>query len=336
MFGTRFMACVATDSLLRAWRLGPDLIARRLCLPTRFLAAKLLAATVMVVMVAGCTATPAERGSAAEEIARKGGLARSSLRSEGFLLTAWSRIADPQAQTHVYVEGDGYAWATATDPSNDPTPINPLALRLAAVDDAPNVLYLARPCQFRPAGTRDSCDPSFWTSRRFAEVVVAALDGAIDRVLPPTASPPYPQDPTPRRRLTLIGYSGGGGIAVLLAARRTDVAAVVSVAGNIAHGAWTSHHKVSPLRGSLDPIDSAGRLASVPQLHLVGAKDRIVPRLVADTFVRRSPPDNCIRVVSIGDASHDVGWLENWPALLDRVPDCPRADHPTALPDPAH
>jgi hypothetical protein len=68
---------------------------------------------------------------------------------------------------------------------------------------------------------------------------------------------------------------------------------------------------------------------------LVGAKDRIVPRLVADTFVRRSPSDNCIRVVSIGGASHDEGWLENWPALLDRVPDCPRADRPTAPLDSA-
>jgi hypothetical protein len=308
------MACVAIDPPLRAGRPGS--------------VARLLVIAVMVVVVAGCTATPAERGSAAEEIARKGGLARSSLRSEGFVLTAWSRITDPEAQTHVYVEGDGYAWVTTTDPSSDPTPINPLALRLAAVDNAPNVLYLARPCQFRPAGTRDSCEVSFWTSRRFAEVVVAALDGVIDRVLPPAPPPPSPQDPPTRRRLTLIGYSGGGGIAVLLAARRTDVAAVVSDAGNIAHGAWTSHHKVSPLRGSLDPIDSAGRVASVPQLHLVGANDRIMPRLVADSFVRHSPPGNCIRVVSIGDASHDEGWLENWPALLDRVPDCPRAGGP--------
>jgi pimeloyl-ACP methyl ester carboxylesterase len=321
MFGRRFMACVATDSPLRAGRPGS--------------VARLLVIAVMVVVVAGCTATPAERGSAAEEIARKGGLARSSLRSEGFVLTAWSRITDPEAQTHVYVEGDGYAWVTTTDPSSDPTPINPLALRLAAVDNAPNVLYLARPCQFRPAGTRDSCEVSFWTSRRFAEVVVAALDGVIDRVLPPAPPPPSPQDPPTRRRLTLIGYSGGGGIGVLLAARRTDVAAVVSVAGNIAHGAWTSHHGISPLRGSLDPVDSAGRLASVPQLHLVGANDRIMPRLVADSFVRHSPPGNCIRVVSIGDASHDEGWLENWPALLDRVPDCPRVGGPTASPESA-
>jgi pimeloyl-ACP methyl ester carboxylesterase len=246
------------------------------------------------------------------------------VRTQGFALTAWSRIAAPADDVHVYIEGDGYAWATLTDPSDDPTPLNPLALRLAATDDAPNVLYLARPCQFRPAGTRDSCETSFWTERRFAETVVASLDDAIDRALPPS----------PRRRLTLIGYSGGGGIAVLLAARRTDVAAVVSVAGNIAHGVWTTHHKVSPLRGSLDPIDSAVLLATVPQLHLVGVNDRIVPRLIADTFARRSPANGCIRVVSIADATHDKGWLENWPALLGRIPVCPRADRPPAPPEP--
>jgi pimeloyl-ACP methyl ester carboxylesterase len=278
-----------------------------------------------LLIVGGCTATPAERGSAAGDIALKGGLARSTVRAQGFVLTAWSRIADPAGDVRVYIEGDGYAWATSTDPSDDPTPLNPVALRLAAVDDAPNVLYLARPCQFRPAGTRDSCETTFWTSRRFAETVVASLDDAIDRALPPS----------PRRRLTLIGYSGGGGVAVLLAARRTDVAAVVSVAGNIAHGVWTSHHKVSPLRGSLDPIDSAARLGAVPQLHLVGANDRTVPRLIADTFARRSPPDGCLRVVSIADAAHDKGWLENWPALLTRIPVCPRADRPMAPPEPA-
>ena len=306
------MACAATEPSQRAGRPGRNLITA-------------LIGLLAIFVVAGCTATPAERVSAAGEIALKGGLARSTMRAQGFALTAWSRIAAPADDVHVYIEGDGYAWATSTDPSDDPTPLNPLALRLAAADDAPNVLYLARPCQFRPAGTRDSCETSFWTERRFAEMVVASLDDAIDRVLPPS----------PRRRLTLIGYSGGGGIAVLLAARRTDVAAVVSVAGNIAHAVWTSHHKVSPLRGSLDPIDSAVLLATVPQLHLVGANDTIVPRLIADTFARRSPPDGCIRVVSIADATHDKGWLENWPALLDRIPVCPRADRPMASPDPA-
>jgi pimeloyl-ACP methyl ester carboxylesterase len=310
------MACAAIDPSRRAGR------------PAGSLAALLLGLFVLLDL-SGCSASPAERSSAAGEIADRGGLTRATVRSQGFVLTTWSRLASPKdgapaGDINVYIEGDGYAWATPSDPSSDPTPLNPLALRLAAADSAPSVLYLARPCQFRPPGTRDSCDTPFWTSHRFAESVVAALDDAIDRTLPPS----------PRRRLTLIGYSGGGGLAVLLAARRADVVAVVTVAGNIAHGVWTSHHMVSPLRGSLDPIDSAARLAAVPQLHLTGANDGIVPRLIADTFARRSPASACIRVVTIADAAHDKGWLENWPALLSRIPACPSADRPSALPVP--
>ena len=309
------MACAAIDPSRRAGR------------PVRSLTALLLGLFVLLDL-SGCTATPAERGSAASEIADRGGLTRATVRSQGFVLTTWSRLAPPNdgmpdgEDINVYIEGDGYAWATSSDPSSDPTPLNPLALRLAAADGAPSVLYLARPCQFRPPGTRDSCDTPFWTSHRFAESVVAALDGVIDRTLPPS----------PRRRLTLIGYSGGGGLAVLLAARRADVAAVVTVAGNIAHGVWTSHFGISPLRGSLDPIDSAARLAAVPQLHLTGANDGIVPRLVADTFARRSPASACIRVVTVADAAHDKGWLENWPGLLSRIPVCPSADRPNTPP----
>jgi pimeloyl-ACP methyl ester carboxylesterase len=311
------MACAAIEPSRRVGRPAGNLTA-------------LLLSLFVLLALSGCTATPAERGSAAGEIADQGGLARATFRSQGFVLTTWSRFAPPKDgpstgdDINVYIEGDGYAWATSTDPSSDPTPLNPLALRLAAADSASSVLYLARPCQFRPPATRDSCDTSFWTTHRFAESVVAALDGAIDRALPPS----------PRRRLTLIGYSGGGGLAVLLAARRSDVVAVVTVAGNIAHGVWTSHHKVSPLKGSLDPIDSAARLAAIPQLHLTGADDAIVPRLIADTFARRSPAGGCIRVVTIADATHDKGWLENWPALLSRIPVCPSADRPSALPVP--
>ncbi|WP_158043804.1 alpha/beta hydrolase [Skermanella pratensis] len=280
-----------------------------------------VAVSVASLLVAGCTASPAERGSAAAEIAAIGGLTRSTVRSGGFDIAVWSRLDSPGETVHVYVEGDGYAWSSPSDPSSDPTPLNPLALRLAARDGGPNVVYLGRPCQFRPAGSRDSCEPGFWTSRRLAESVIAALDGSIDRVVP--ALP---------RRLVLIGYSGGGGAVVLLAARRRDVAAVVSVAGNLATAAWTAHHRISPLSGSLDPSESARSLGATPQLHLVGGRDSVVPRLVADSYARRAAADACLRILPVADASHDKGWLEQWPAVLRQIPDCTAAPSRPAPP----
>jgi pimeloyl-ACP methyl ester carboxylesterase len=61
-------------------------------------------------------------------------------------------------------------------------------------------------------------------------------------------------------RLTLVGYSGGGTIAVLLAARRSDVAEVITVAANLDVGYWTQRDGLSPLTGSLDPAGGNPRL----------------------------------------------------------------------------
>ena len=49
---------------------------------------------------------------------------------------------------NIYIEGDGRAWLNKNRPSLDPTPKNSLALKLAEIDPAPNVIYLARPCQY--------------------------------------------------------------------------------------------------------------------------------------------------------------------------------------------
>jgi len=39
------------------------------------------------------------------------------------------------------------AWLAVPRPSQDPTPVDPLALRLALVQPTGNAAYLARPCQ---------------------------------------------------------------------------------------------------------------------------------------------------------------------------------------------
>jgi hypothetical protein len=45
-----------------------------------------------------------------------------------------------------YQSGDGLAWLSSDVPSSDPTPLDPLALRLALAKPARNAAYLARPC----------------------------------------------------------------------------------------------------------------------------------------------------------------------------------------------
>ncbi len=49
-----------------------------------------------------------------------------------------------------------------------------------------------------------------------------------------------------------------------MAARRSDVELLVTVTANLDTGMWTEHHDVTPLTGSLNPVNYAGALRAVP------------------------------------------------------------------------
>ena len=55
---------------------------------------------------------------------------------------------------------------------------------------------------------------------------------------------------------------------MLLAARRSDVDKVVTVAANLDLAYWTRRDRLAPLVGSLDPAGVAGAMGTIPQVHL--------------------------------------------------------------------
>lgn len=268
-----------------------------------------LSALVVWLSLTGCTTTG--RLADADSIAASAGLARVRIPAEPFVLTAYLRIKDPAAPVTVYIEGDGLAWLSRSEPSPDPTPRSPLALRLAAADPAANVAYLARPCQYTPMAENPACAPAYWTGRRFAPEVIAATGRALDVIAARTT----------RREVHLIGYSGGGAVAVLAAADRRDVASIRTVAGNLDHAAVNRLHRVSPLAGSLNPIDAVPRVARIPQIHFSGDKDTVVPPFIAAGF-RAAAASPCVQTRTVAGASHADGWLERWPDLRAHPPDC--------------
>jgi len=196
----------------------------------------------------------------------------------------------------VYIEGDGHAWSTATQPSPDPTPHNQMVVQLALTDPTPAV-YLGRPCQYIQ---NDRCDRHVWTSARFSTEVIQSMGSALDVL----------KKRYQAQHLELIGYSGGGAVALLLAEQRNDVVQVQTLAGNIDPVAWVALHKISPLTGSLDPMSGLEKLKSIPQRHLVGRADRIVPPSLAHGFSAKLQGD-CIEVMEV-EASHDSGWPSAW------------------------
>jgi pimeloyl-ACP methyl ester carboxylesterase len=242
----------------------------------------------------------------AEAVAAGGRLAPYTLRGGGFTLAAFAR-SGPGETLVVYIEGDGRAWASRSRPSEDPTPRDPLTLRLAARDPAPKVLYLARPCQYM-AGEQaaGACDESLWTSARYGRAVLAALSQAVDEAKAGLSA----------TRVSLVGYSGGGALALLLAASRTDVSDVVTVAGNPDIVAWAAHHGVTPLAGSLNPADRAKELSAIPQTHYAGRADQICPPWLCERYLERLGRPSAARCVTVDGANHRQGFEERWPELL--------------------
>lgn len=166
----------------------------------------------------------------------------------------------------VVIEGDGRAHDGRGRPTADPTPRDPVGRKIArAWPRESAVAWLARPCQF----VQDpACAPADWTTGRFSETAVAATASAVDELKARSGA----------ARVRLVGWSGGGTLAALVAARRSDVAGLVTVAAPLDVGAWTAWHGATPLAG-MDPARGPG--APVPQLHLIGAFDPVVPPALA-------------------------------------------------------
>jgi len=262
-------------------------------------------AWLTVALLAGCTALPhgQDPRDGAAGIAAAAGLLAAREQAGPFDLLTYRRGLDAgNAPVSIYIEGDGRAWR-GRRPPRDPTPYTPTGLRLAAADPGPAVLWIARPCMYLDDPQRMRCERQWWTSHRYASEVVIALDALIDRVV------------GRERGVVLIGHSGGGVLATLLAARRTDVRGLITVCSPLDLEHWVRHHEVTPLYGSLDPMAVASLLGDVPQHHFAGSRDPVVPPEIVQRFVRALPQPNRARLEIAPRDDHDCCWVERWREL---------------------
>ena len=209
----------------------------------------------------------------------------------------------------VYIEGDGRVLTSNGGLREDPTPARILVPDLAALDPAPAVLYLARIGQYQPQNTGADY-AAYWAGKRLAPEAVRAADKAISTVKAQVGA----------KRIYIIGYSGGGGMACLVAARRSglsgdnDVAGLVTVAGLLDHKWWTDTNGYQPLAGSLNPADFALELADLPQIHFYGENDTLISPKMSARFASLAEFKDLRRIPVA--AEHGSGWLEAWPDLL--------------------
>jgi pimeloyl-ACP methyl ester carboxylesterase len=202
----------------------------------------------------------------------------------------------------IFIEGDGMPWEGGRQPSLDPATRDPIALELLAQTPLP-AAYVARPCYHDMTGGR--CTPERWTMARYSDEVVSSMTEVVRTAALQAKA----------RSLVLVGYSGGGVLAVLIAERLDNVSAVITVGANLDTEAWTRHHEYLPLSGSLNPASSAAE-HRWPETHLYGARDKTVPPATAEAYFRRYPGAQR-RIVEAND--HVCCWVEQWPQLWREI-----------------
>jgi hypothetical protein len=253
--------------------------------------------TVLALLIAltGCE-SPATRF---HEHAASRGFERE--KEDGLVLYKRGTLIDGQP-IHFYIDGDGTPSMRRGGITNDPTSRDRLILDLIDVDPSSSIL-VGRPCYY---GVSARCEREEWTTARYSIDVVDQLTAAINSIVATC----------PNSHVTVIGYSGGGTLAMLVAPFIDRLDSLITVAANLDTRAWLNHHRYSPLEGSLNPADQAPLRPAIRQFHFFGEKDKNVPVNLAEHVLHRQH-DAHVEVVAGFD--HRCCWPNIWAESIENI-----------------
>jgi hypothetical protein len=223
---------------------------------------------LLSIILIGCIPSAQEAKTKANSIAAVHGMAERTIPTKYFQLQTYLKYNSDTAPLRVYIEGDGRAFTSHGGVSSDPTPRDGLVMKLISRDQHPNILYLARPCQYTitekegdPICYSEAWDEQqiaktatpdmskkfidrlmkikqryYWSDGRFHEHVIISMDEAIAQVVTKYKI----------SEIELVGYSGGGAIVMLvtprLLGRGVKVKSIRTIAGNLDHEAITRNY----------------------------------------------------------------------------------------------
>lgn len=206
------------------------------------------------------------------------------IQTKTYTLATWQKITDKTQPIRIYIEGDGHAFNYAGMPTSNPTPKGTFLREIAFNDPNPNVVYLARPCQYV---TDSVCTQKDWTTGRFSQPIIDSTTEAIKTI-------------AKDNKVVLIGYSGGALLSGLVIQQNPNlrVQKWITIAGLLNHTKWTDKLNLQPLTDSVE----LEQLPTILQKHYIGEKDTTIPVELLQSIV---PADN---LVVVKKATHDRGF----------------------------
>ena len=206
------------------------------------------------------------------------------IQTDTYKLASWQKITDKKASICIYIEGDGYAFNHLGQPTSNPTPRGTFLRKIAFNDPNPNVVYLARPCQF----VEDvRCSQKDWTTGRFSQQILNSTTQAIKKIVS-------------GQSIILIGYSGGALLSGLVIEQNPQmpIQKWITLAGVLNHTKWTEDLNLPALSDSID----LKKIPTIPQLHLIGDDDKTVSHKLIESLVDKKD------LIIIPNATHDAGY----------------------------
>jgi hypothetical protein len=172
---------------------------------------KVLSVIALFLFLSGCVTAKrvVTNRPSSPKIAKSAKFKKTYLETKNFTLLSYYRITKPGEAINIYIEGEANTRQNRKHLIKDPTPKNPLTLKLVKIDPSPNVAYLARSGQY-VKGKKLPLDPAYWSDKRFSSEVITAMNAAVGQLARYANTD----------KINLIGYADAGAIAVLIAAIR--------------------------------------------------------------------------------------------------------------------
>ena len=135
---------------------------------------KFLNLLFFIFILTGCQKkipTPIERKSSVLLFAQEKNFKEINIKTSTFTLFSLQNksVQCKNKELKIYIEGDGLSWVSRNIVSSNPTPIEPISLKLMLKDDSSCKIYIARPCQYT---TSNICEEKYWTNERFSKEIL--------------------------------------------------------------------------------------------------------------------------------------------------------------------
>ena len=223
---------------------------------------------LLCLTVGGCTVRPNDSD-----------FTEKTMETKYLSFEVWEKDVQKGEPLRIYIEGDG-----------NPTPRKAIGFELAKNDPSQNVIYLSRPCQY--VDCIECKNPALWQAERFNEEIVDEMKNLVVYLAHKYETP----------ALDLIGYDGGGTMALLIASK-IPVRQVITVGGILDTQAYAREQNI--ILNGLNPADLTDKLAQVSQVHYVGGQDRKAPQSQAERFVGRLRQAKSVQIKRLPNADHE-------------------------------